>query len=150
VVDCGATPQNSARSIVILPWAVHQAAALIHGIGILDLVGSGACDIRQLFRRVTEACVVRNRDPKQPKPIRIFISYARKDGSAIAHEVRRALQSYGHLSVFLDEHDLQPGEQWREGLASELTQGAAMFAIVTDAYASRHGAVRNFGLSRIA
>jgi hypothetical protein len=39
--------------------------------------------------------------------------------------------------VFLDEHDLQPGAEWREGLSSELAQGAAMFAIVTDAYASR-------------
>jgi SLOG cluster2/TIR domain len=137
VAECGETPRRSERSTVILPWAVHQAAALIPGIGLLHLVGSGDCDTRQLCRRVTEACVVRIRDPNQPRAIRIFISYARRDGSAIAGEVRRALQHYGHLSVFLDEHDLQPGQQWREGLASELSQGAAMFAVVTDAYASR-------------
>jgi len=128
---------NSGRPIVVLPWAVHQAAPLIPGIGLLHLIGSGACDTRQLCRRVTEACVVRIRNQKQPKPIRIFVTYARRDGSTIAREVRQALQSYGHLSVFLDEHDLQPGEQWREGLTQELSQGAAMFAIVTDAYASR-------------
>jgi hypothetical protein len=137
VAECGSRPQSSEKSIVVLPWAVHQAAALIPGIGLLHLIGSGKCDTRQLCRRITEACVVRMRDPDQLKPIRIFISYARKDGSAIAGEVRSALQNYGHLSVFLDEHDLQPGAQWRDGLAKELTQGAAMFAVVTDAYASR-------------
>jgi hypothetical protein len=137
IVNCGTRLRKSGRSTVVLPWAVHQAAPLIPGIGLLHLIGSGPCDMRQLCRRVTEACVVRIRDQEEPKPIRIFISYARQDGSTIAHEVRQALQSYGHLSVFLDEHDLQPGEQWREGLAQELFQGAAMFAIVTDAYASR-------------
>jgi hypothetical protein len=137
VADCQGTARDSERLVVILPWAVHQAAALIPGIGLLQILGSGTCDDRQLCRRVTEACVVRVRDPKQLKPIRIFISYARRDGAEIANEVRRVLQSYGHLSVFLDEHDLQPGEQWRKELLVGLSQGSAMFAIVTDAYASR-------------
>lgn len=123
--------------MVILPWAVHQAAAQVSGIGLLHVLGSGDCDARQLCRRVTEACVVRIRDPTKPRPLRIFISYARKDGADIARSVRSALQNYGHLSVFLDEHDLQPGEEWRESLSIELKEGAAMFAIVTDAYASR-------------
>jgi TIR domain len=123
--------------VIVLPWAVHHASALVPGIGLLHLLGSGACDTRHLCRRVTEACLVRIRNPEKPRPIRIFMSYARRDGSLVAGEVRRALQSYGHLSVFLDEHDLQPGEQWRDGLVLELAQGAAMFAIVTDAYASR-------------
>jgi hypothetical protein len=137
VADCAAKPWLSTKSMVMLPWAVHQAAALVPGVGVLHLVGSGACDIRQLCRRVTEACVARIRNPDRPRPTRIFISYARQDGSVIANEVRRALQTYGNLSVFLDEHDLQPGDKWREGLAAELKQGAAMFAIVTDTYASR-------------
>ncbi len=67
----------------------------------------------------------------------MFLSYARKDGGPIVADVRRALQAYGHLSVFLDEHDLQPGTGWREELNSQLDRGAAMFAVVTDAYASR-------------
>jgi hypothetical protein len=129
--------EQTERSVAILPWAVHQASAQVPGIGLLHVLGSGLCDTKQLCRRVTEACVVRVRDPANPRPLRIFVSYARKDGSAIAREVRTALQNYGHLSVFLDEHDLQPGEHWRDGLAAELKHGAAMFAIVTDAYASR-------------
>jgi hypothetical protein len=137
VAEYGTSPKSSEKSVVVLPWAVHQAAPLIPGIGLLHLLGSGDCDMRQLCRRVTEACVVRMSSPDQPKQIRIFISYARQDGSAIAGEVRRALHNYGHLSPFLDEHDLQPGERWREELAREMANGAAMFAIVTDAYASR-------------
>lgn len=67
----------------------------------------------------------------------MFLSYARKDGGSVVADVRRALQAYGHLSVFLDEHDLQPGTGWREELNAQLDRGAAMFAVVTDAYASR-------------
>lgn len=140
MADCVKEPpgsDESAGSIVLLPWAVHHAAPLIAGVGVLHLLGSGVCDRRQLCRRVTEACVARIRNPEELKPTQIFISYARRDGAKIAADVRAALQSYGNLSVFLDEHDLQPGEKWREGLASAFEQGAAMFAIVTDAYASR-------------
>lgn len=137
ITACALSVRSSGNAVVVLPWAVHKAAAMTPGIALLHLVGSGAIDTRELCRRVTEACVVRMRDPGQPTPLRIFISYARRDGSAIAQEVRQALQAYGHLSVFMDEHDLQPGQHWRQRLTSELTHGAAMFAIVTDAYASR-------------
>jgi hypothetical protein len=137
ILNCETRLRKSGKAIVILPWAVHQAAPLMPGIGLLHLLGSGPCDTVQLCRRVTEACVVRVRDRVEAKPIRIFVSYARQDGSTIAQKVRQSLQSYGHLSVFLDEHDLQPGAQWKDGLSRELSQGAAMFAIVTDAYASR-------------
>jgi SLOG-like protein/TIR domain-containing protein len=130
-------PGGSTGSIIVLPWAVHQAAASISGVGVLHLLGSGDCDMHQLCRRVTEACVARIRNPNRPRPSRIFISYARQGGSQIASKVRSALQAYGNLSVFLDDHDLQPGVKWRDVLASEFKHGAAMFAIVTDAYASR-------------
>ena len=129
--------ESTGHRVVILPWAVHHAAAQVPGIGLLHVLGSGECDTTQLCRRVTEACVVRVREAENPSPLRIFISYARQDGSLIAREVRTALQNYGHLSVFLDEHDLQPGKDWRNGLNYEMKEGAAMFAIVTDAYASR-------------
>jgi hypothetical protein len=104
---------------------------------LIHLLGAGPCEAEQLCRQVTEACVTRIQNPGNPRALRIFISYARADGAPIAKEVRAALQNYGHLSVFLDEHDLQPGEHWRERLSTELNEGAAMFAIVTDAYASR-------------
>lgn len=137
LASCAQPEKDAANSIVILPWAVHQAATIVPGIGSLQLLGSGPCDAAQLCRRVTEACVVRMRNPHEPRPIRIFLSYARLDGSEIAREVRKALQNYGNLSVFFDEHDLQPGDNWRETLTEELAQGSAMFAIVSDAYANR-------------
>jgi SLOG cluster2/TIR domain len=125
------------KSITVLPWGVHQAAVLTPGIRALNLLGSGQCDAEQLCRRVTEACVVRMHDPDELKPISVFISYARQDGPDIARDVRNALQNYGRLTGFLDEHDLAPGSNWREELNSKLTAGVGMFAVVTDAYASR-------------
>lgn len=132
-----ATPASHGTHVLVLPWAVHPAASSLRQIGTLQLVGSGQVDPRQLCRRVTELCVVHLRDPDRPAPLRVFISYARKDGETIAHGVRRALQAYGYLTVFMDAHDLQPGRKWRFRLTEEMVNGAAMFAIVTDAYASR-------------
>lgn len=123
--------------VIILPWAIHPAAAHLTGIGLLHLLGSEECEPRQLCRRVTEACAIRLMDPKATQPLQIFLSYARRDGAPVALEVRRALQAYGHLSVFLDDHDLQPGAAWRTSLDSEIERGAALFAIVTDLYAGR-------------
>jgi hypothetical protein len=125
------------RRLVILPWAVHEASAQVDTIRPLHLLGAGRCEETVLRRRVTEACVVRLRDHAGVKPVRVFVSYARTDGAPIAREIRRALQGYGHLSVFFDEHDLQPGSRWRDELNIEIDDGAAMFAVVTDAYASR-------------
>ncbi len=126
-------------NVVVLPWAVHEATSQVPAIG--PLAPSG---IRRLVRGgpsapagAFEACVIRARSPRTPQPLRLFISYARKDGRDVAHKIRQSLQDYGHLSVFLDEHDLQPGSSWRDDLGKEMDNGAAMFAVVSDAYASR-------------
>jgi SLOG-like protein/TIR domain-containing protein len=127
--------RRGTANVIVLPWAVHRSTAHVPGVGVLHLIGSGECSELELCRRVTEACVIRARG--ELRPLRIFVSYARRDGGAAAREVRQALHAYGHLSVFLDEHDLHPGRGWREALMSEIKDGAAMFAIVTDAYANR-------------
>ena len=135
--DISKRHEGSGDALILLPWAVHPGTAFVEGVSSIQLLGAGPCDATELCRQVTQACVTRLQDPKTSHALRIFISYAQKDGAEIARNVRTALQNYGHLSVFLDEHDLQPGEHWRGRLSDELTQGAAMFAIVTDTYASR-------------
>jgi len=119
---------------VVLPWAFHPAAVQIDRVSRSQLLGSGPCDLAHFCRLATEACALSLLPESE---LQIFLSYARKDGRDIALEVRRVLQEYGHIRAFMDEQDIQPGEDWHDKLHTALGRGAAMVAIVTDAYASR-------------
>ncbi len=133
--------------LVLLPWAVHTAAIHIGPVSRSQLAGSGPCEPPTLNRLATDACALEllkeagppaSRDPSAPLgELHIFISYARRDGRAIALEVRRILQDFGHIRAFLDELDISPGHDWHARLTRALDSGAAMVAVVTDTYASR-------------
>jgi SLOG-like protein/TIR domain-containing protein len=125
---------ESTEKIVILPWAIHPAAVRISAVSKGQVLGSGQCDLKRFCRLATEACALALLGQDH---LQIFISYARSDANEIAGTVRRVLYEYGHIAAFLDEHDIRPGENWHEKLRGALREGAAMLAIVSDAYASR-------------
>ena len=114
---------------------------------MVNFLGYDACEAEELYRRTTGACAEQlakwlgskwqSPKPDQDNRLRVFLSYARKDGRDIAKSVRFAMQEYGEVQVFMDEHDIKPGDQWRQRLADELSDGSAMLAIITDRYASR-------------
>ena len=81
--------------------------------------------------------LIGSRQYSERSPLSFFISYARKDGSDIADDVRHALLDYGNVQVFMDVHDIQPGSGWQGRLVDGIERGAAMLAIVTDEYSSR-------------
>jgi hypothetical protein len=124
----------------ILFWAVHPAAFQIERLSEINPLGTRECTAEALRRLLTESCsllLVANRKSRSVGPLTFFVSYARKDGTSIAADVRRALLDYGNVQVFMDVHDIEPGQGWQDRLAKGLADGAAMLAIVTDEYSER-------------
>lgn len=63
---------------------------------------------------------------------RIFISYARKDGSAVAEELADRLRAFEH-EVFLDVHSIRAGTQWKSELLQRIHWAGVMIVLVTPA-----------------
>lgn len=61
---------------------------------------------------------------------RIFISYARKDGAAVADELADRLRAFEH-EVFLDVHSLRAGTRWRFELRRRIAWADVMVVLVT-------------------
>jgi len=131
-------------------WAIHSAAFQLEWLSRLNPLGTRECTPEALRRLLTESCatlLVRDRlserrsstDPALPENVAlsVFISYARRDGSEIASQMRQALLEYGNVQVFMDVHDIEPGSGWKKRLEAGLDRGAAMLAVVTDEYSSR-------------
>lgn len=62
----------------------------------------------------------------------IFISYARKDGSRIAADMRRLLQRAG-FNVWQDLISMPGGENWRQALFDAIAQSRIMILVITPA-----------------
>ena len=74
-------------------------------------------------------------EPQDDAP-RVFISYSRKD-SAAAEALRDALRDDG-FEAYLDKHDIQPGEAWRDRLSGLIAAAEkVVFLISPDAAASK-------------
>ena len=63
---------------------------------------------------------------------RIFISYARKDGSVVADELADRLRAFEH-EVFLDVHSIRAGTRWRVELRRRIAWANLMVVLVTPA-----------------
>jgi WD40 repeat protein len=64
---------------------------------------------------------------------RVFLSYARKDGSQFAARLYRDLQNAG-CTPWLDANYLKPGTDWGSDIESAINACSLMIAIVTRAY----------------
>lgn len=72
---------------------------------------------------------------KNEQQARVFISYSRADIS-IAETLRDALTA-GGFEAFLDQHDIAPGEPWKERLAALIASAErVVFLISPDSVAS--------------
>lgn len=81
-----------------------------------------------------------NKSTGEPPKIKIFISHAKRDKSAleIAKRIRDYIYSETQLSAFFDENDIALGYRFGEVLDETLKNGvAAMIAISSDSYAAR-------------
>jgi hypothetical protein len=65
--------------------------------------------------------------------LRVFISYARSDGSAFAEELVAGLEAAG-FDPFLDRHDIAPGEDWESRLGNLLQEADTVVYVLTPAW----------------
>lgn len=68
--------------------------------------------------------------PKSDQSLKIFISYARKDGSAFAEELVDALDVAG-FNAFLDRKDIVAGEDWEKRLEGLLAAADTVVFVMT-------------------
>lgn len=64
--------------------------------------------------------------------LRVFISYARSDGSSFAEELMASLEAAG-FDPFLDRHDIGAGEDWEARLINLLQQADTVVYVLTPA-----------------
>jgi hypothetical protein len=72
------------------------------------------------------------------REMRVFLSHAKKDGAAVAEQLRDGIRRFGQLIPWYDANDLAIARGWDKTLqdAMNLTT-AGMIAVVTDAYPTR-------------
>ena len=68
--------------------------------------------------------------PKSDQSLKIFISYARRDGSAFAEELVDALDVAG-FDAFLDRNDIAAGEDWERRLEGLIAAADTMVFVMT-------------------
>ena len=85
-------------------------------------------------------------------PVKVFLSHAKADGTAIATALRDRLMHHGQLQAFFDESDLPLGYGYNTRLVNAAgaptDQTTAMIAVYTDAYAGRPWCQRELRLAR--
>ena len=66
---------------------------------------------------------------------RLFISYRSADGKKDAHRLAEDLgRLFGQDEVFLDKHDLQAGQSWRDALLQALAAKPVVLVVLTPQY----------------
>lgn len=60
----------------------------------------------------------------------VFLSYARRDGMPLAHQLAKSLRQAG-VSVFLDQDSIPAGENWERSLDSALESAVHILVILT-------------------
>lgn len=68
--------------------------------------------------------------PKSDQSLKVFISYARKDGSAFAEELVDALDVAG-FDAFLDRNDIAAGEDWERRLEGLIAAADTVVFVMT-------------------
>ena len=86
---------------------------------------------------------------EQPPPLNIFLSHAKRDGIDIAKQLRDGVREFGQLTAWYDANDLPYGANWESPMNAAAEKGtAALVAIVSDAYPTRHWCRREVKLAR--
>ena len=81
---------------------------------------------------------------KEPKTIRVFVSYSTKDRAAAA-KVKSFLVSYG-LDCFLAHEDLQVSEEWKERILEELLRCDIFLPLLSKSFRESDWAPQEIGV----
>lgn len=152
-VDCWATSEPEVRNLLVVVTSASPPSAslerlvddwLARGLETLGVVEAWLNPDDVLPRAMRKLNALRwERDPLQVLPDvvdevllhgedrRIFISYARADGSAVADRVFDALERR-RFEVFLDRFRLSPGADFLERIQDEILDKSMVVVIETD------------------
>ncbi len=102
---------------------------------------------QKLLTNVLHICVRQIRHIKQVEennsvdndvpPLKLFLSYTRRDGREITNKVHELIEKDKILSTFLDTKDIPPGHNFVEQI-DKVLKDCAMLIFQTDTYASRY------------
>ena len=65
-------------------------------------------------------------------PIKIFISYARKDGRELALKLKKSLEDAGH-DAWLDTSEIEGGDSWGKRIETAIDERDAVLALMSPA-----------------
>ncbi len=132
-------------SVELLPAALHDSfyrtGPLYGCFNPVRLMGlSKPAQVATLRRAATEmtARLLRNSSGNSFRPLDVFLSHAKKDGTAIAEFLRDGIRRFGQLQAWYDTNDLPFGKAWEKRMRASATEvTASMVSVVTDAYPTR-------------
>ncbi len=112
---------------------------------ILNEFNAFQCDGRDPFRRLSQV-ILRTLHLTDIQR-RVFISYARKDATAMAEQLWEALSARG-FEVFLDRVSLDTGANWRERLFEALERKSFVLMIESPEAVTAKGVEMEFNYAR--
>jgi len=147
---------SSASRVMLLPVAMHdsfyRSGPLYEGFNPIRLLDMNAEQMEATLRRaVTEAAArtLRGNKAKDPPPLEVFLSHAKRDGRQIAEQIRDEIRNFGQLVAWYDANDLPYGASWESPMTRAAGEDtAAMIATLTDAYPTRPWCRKEAALAR--
>ena len=148
-------PNNQTKAI-ILPGAMHDSfyrtGPLYENFNPIRLLEMDEEKMLAALRRSTTEAIARALhadDFEHPPPLNVFLSHAKKDGTAIAESIRDGIRDFGQLVAWYDANDLPFGTNWKSPMEEAARNNtAALIAAVTDAYPTRPWCRREAKLAR--
>lgn len=149
-------PETPSTRAILLPVALHESFYRLSPIyefhNPIRLIGLSAAKSEAVLRRaVTEATAnaLRIQDGSPVRPLKVFLSHAKKDGAQVAEHIRDSIRKFAQLEAWYDANDLPYGAQWKSPMIEAAqTDTAAMVVTLTDFYPSRPWCRKEVTLAR--
>jgi len=141
---------------MLLPGAMHDSfyrtRPLYESFNPVRLLEMQDERMEATIRRAATEMIARElraKASKNPPPLNVFLSHAKRDGMQIAKCIRDGVRSFSQLVAWYDENDLPFGAKWKSPMVKAAREDtAAMVATVTDAYPTRPWCRREAELAR--
>ncbi len=151
-----AKPETNTTRTILLPVALNDSFYRLSPVyehhNPIRLLGFSALKSETVLRRaVTEATAnaLRIQDGTPIRPLKVFLSHAKKDGAHVAEYIRDSIRKFAQLEAWYDANDLPYGAEWQSPMVEAArTDTAAMVVTLTDAYPSRPWCRKEVTLAR--
>lgn len=147
---------NGKSAAILLPCAMHDSfyrtGPLYEYFNAIRLLNMNDDKMVATVRRATTEATARwllSEDCNTPRPLKVFLSHAKRDGRQIAESIRDEIRKFSQLEAWYDANDLPYGASWDSPMeAAAKDDTAAMIVTFTDAYPTRPWCRREAMLAR--